>query len=154
MKNILIAIMLLASIKSNAQCIGGVCYGPGEGAKITAAFIVDNSFKFYQPSGFAGIGIHAGVWVGSLGFTIGGIDSKKNTQSNARRDLAFSMMTRVRFLNEKIQAVPFFSVGTNNYQDVGLRLGYKIGRGTYLGAMSSINLHYGLSLTVSVESNN
>jgi len=90
-------------------------------------------------------------WVGSLGFTIGGVDSKQNSQVSARRDLVFGLMTRIRFLEEKLQAVPFLDVGTNNYQDLGLRLGYKIGRGTYLGAMSSLTMHYGLSLTVSVE---
>lgn len=154
MKKLLIAILVMAAIQTKAQCIDGVCFGHGEGAKVTAAFLVDNSFKFYQPSGFAGIGIHAGVWVGSLGFTIGGIDSKLNSQTPARRELAFGLMTRIMFLEEKLQAVPFFNIGTNNYQDAGIRLGYKIGHGTYLGAMTSVTMHYGLSLTVSVERNN
>lgn len=154
MKNIIIIIVCFFCLKANSQCIDDVCFGHGDGAKVTANFLVDNSFKFYQPSGFAGIGIHAGIWVGSLGFTIGGIDSKLNSQTPASRELAFGLMTRILFFEEKIQAIPFLNIGSNNYQDAGLRIGYKIGRGTYLGAMTSVTMHYGLSLSVSIEKNN
>lgn len=71
MKKLIFAILLLATIQSSAQqCYLGSCDLP----KVTAAVVVDNSFKYYQPSGFSGFGIHAGVWVGWLGFTIGGVE--------------------------------------------------------------------------------
>jgi len=59
MRNILFFFLIIYSIQSKSQCVDGICIR--QGAPITAAFIVDNSFKFYQPSGFAGIGIHAGI---------------------------------------------------------------------------------------------
>ena len=63
MKTIILAILLLASIPSKAQlCYLGSCEKPS----VTAAVIIDNSFKYYQPNGFSGFGIHAGVWIGWL----------------------------------------------------------------------------------------
>lgn len=154
MKKAITILFLLLSMYAKSQCIDGVCVGHGEGANISPVFLVDNSFKYFQPSGFAGIGIHAGVWVGTLGFTIGGVDSKMNSKSSARRELAFGLMTKIVFLQEKIQAIPFFNIGTNNYQDAGIRIGYKVGEGTYVGAMTSVTMHYGLSVTVAIDKTN
>lgn len=146
--------MLLAAIKSNAQCFNGFCVAKsGEGATIVGNFLVDNSLKYYQPSGFSGIGVHGGVWVNSLGFTIGGVDSRVSEKRNATRNLVFTMMARGHFFQESIQVIPFFAVGNDNYQDAGVRIGYRIFPNTYAGAVFSYTMRYGLSLSVSLTKN-
>lgn len=150
MKTIIFCLALLAATTTQAQCLGGLCKRPfGEGATITASMIVDNSFRYYQPSGFAGIGVHAGVWVNNMGFTLGYVESKVSEKANARRDLAFTMQARALFFEERIQAIPFFAVGSNNYQDAGLRVGYRIFNNTYVGLVGGYQMKYGLSVTVS-----
>ena len=148
MKTIILAILLLASIPSKAQlCYLGSCEKPS----VTAAVIIDNSFKYYQPNGFSGFGIHAGVWIGWLGFTLGGVESKVNSTTPATREAVFTMLGRYQFLNEKIQVSPFFSVGTNNCQDVGIRAGYRVYDGIYVGGVASRLMKYGVSVSVSVN---
>lgn len=58
---------------------------------------------------------------------------------------------RYQFLEDKIQVSPFFSIGTNNCQDVGIRVGYKVFNGIYVGAIGSRLMKYGLSISVSVN---
>lgn len=152
MKKVLFTLILLCAIQAHSQCIDGVCRR--EGASITASMIVDNSFRYYQPSGFAGIGVHAGVWAGSLGATIGYVESKANEKTAARRELAFTLQTKIMFLEERIQAVPFLAVGSNNYQDIGLRIGYKVYANTYIGIVGSYQMKYGLSVAVSTGRRN
>lgn len=110
---------------------------------------IDNSFKYYQPSGFSGIGVHAGIWIKDFGFTLGGADTKKNKLVNARRDLMVSVMQKFE-LND-FQFIPFYSVGTNKYFDLGLRIGYKVYEGIYIGGMSSLNLKYGLTISITTK---
>ena len=146
--------MLLASIQSKSQCFNGFCVTKsGEGATIVGNFLVDNSLKYYQPSGFSGIGVHGGVWVNSLGFTIGGVDSRVSEKRNATRNLVFTMMARGHFFQEAVQVIPFFAVGNNNYQDIGVRIGYRIFPNTYAGTVFSYTMHYGISLSVSLTKN-
>lgn len=154
MKKLILILILFTITKTNAQCFNGFCVSKsGEGATIVGNFIVDNSLKYYQPSGFSGIGVHGGVWVNSLGFTIGGVDSKVSDKSSATRSLVFTMMARAKFFDEKIQFITFFAVGNNNYQDIGARIGYKIFPNTYAGAVFGHQMHYGLSLSVSLTKN-
>jgi hypothetical protein len=149
----LITILLLLPLLSTAQsCVwGGGKSGGGEPAKITANVQVDNSFKYYQPSGFSGIGIHAGVWFGNLGLTLGGTDTRRDYSVYARRDLVVSIMQRVLLFEERLQLMPFFSAGTNSYSDLGFRAGWKVYDGIYVGGMTSVNMKYGLSVSVSVN---
>lgn len=150
MKKIVFFILLIPTL-AKTQCIGGSCQR--ENSLFSPVFIVDNSFKYFQPSGFSGIGLYGGIWAGSLGFVVGGVDSKEADKKNARRDLTFGIMTRIHLFDENVQVIPFLNVGTNNYQDAGIRVGYKIGSGSYLSAMSSITMHYGMSVIVTISKN-
>jgi hypothetical protein len=149
MKNLLFAFMLLA-IQSNAQCWKGSPRKASVGPKITASLIIDKSMKYY-PSGFSGFGVHTGVWIDWLGFTVGGVESKINDKSEARRDLVFTMYGRYNFIDDKLQISPYFSVGSNNYQDIGIRAGWYILNSAYVGAFIGRTQHYGISIMVSLE---
>jgi hypothetical protein len=148
MKKILL-LLLMSPVIAKSQCIGGSC--EREGSKFSFTFQVDNSLRYYQPSGFSGIGVYAGVWAGSLGFVVGGVDSRSSTKFSARRDLTFGMMTRIHLFEDNLQLVPFFNVGTNNYQDAGLRIGYKVSQGIYAGVMTSLTMNYGITISATVH---
>lgn len=146
MKKVFFVFCLIIALQSKSQCVGSC-----EPVKVTAAVVIDNSFKYYGPTGFSGFGVHAGVWINWLGFTIGGVESKVNANTPATREAVFTMMGRYQLLEDKIQVSPFFSIGTNNCQDVGIRVGYKVYNGIYVGAVGSRLMKYGLSIQVSVN---
>jgi hypothetical protein len=154
MKQLILAFMLLVTVKSNAQCWGGTTptksYGSGFSPNITAAVVIDKSMKYY-PSGFAGFGVHAGVWIDWLGFTVGGVESKVGEKSEARRDLVFTMSGRYKFIDDKLQISPYFAVGSNNYQDIGIRAGWYVLNSAYIGAFVGRTQHYGISIMVSLD---
>lgn len=148
MKKLIFAILLLALNKSIAQqCFRGSCGSPN----VTAAVIIDNSLRYYGPTGFSGFGVHAGVWVDWLGFTAGGVESKINAETIATREAVFTMLGRYTLANEKVQISPFFSVGTNNFQDIGIRAGWYILNSAYVGVVASRTMHYGITIMVSVN---
>ena len=153
MKKLLFAFMLLATIKSSAQCwTGSTPYDKrGEGSQVTAAVIIDNSLHYWQPSGFGGFGLHAGVWIDWIGLTVGGVESKMSEKAIATRAATFSILGRYTAFEEKVQIVPFFTVGTDNFQDVGIRIGYRLFDGVYLGGVASRSMKYGLNFCVSVN---
>lgn len=147
MKKLLIVLLLFA-LKSNAQCWSGSSPMKAYSPDITPAVIIDKSMHYY-PSGFAGTGVHVGIWINSIGFTLGGVESK--IRKEAARDFVFTMLGKYQVLDDKIQIVPFFSVGSDNFQDVGLRVGYKIMDGGYLGAVFSRSMDFGINFTISVN---
>lgn len=65
---VLIALLILSF---TGTCKGQYCrpYGNYAVTKVTAAVIVDQSFRYYKPTGFTGFGLHAGVWIDWIGFT-------------------------------------------------------------------------------------
>lgn len=140
--------LILYCIQGKAQCFNNYCISKnGEERIITGVLNVDNSLKFYQPSGFAGIGIHVGAWFRNIGLTVGGVDSKVGDKYKATRCAVVTLMTRIVILDDKIQTIGFIAAGTNNYQDIGIRTGYKVGKGIYAGVMTSFTMKYGLSLS-------
>lgn len=147
MKKIILILLLFPLLSKSQSCYLGSC----EKSQVTAAVIIDNSFKYYEPTGFSGFGVHAGIWIDWLGFTIGGVESKVNAKTPATREAVFTMMGRYQILEDKIQVSPFFTIGTNNCQDVGIRVGYKVYNGIYVGAVGSRLMKYGLSIQVSVN---
>lgn len=151
MKKLLFALLILVSFQSYSQCWSGLTpFKSGYKPDITAAVVIDKSMRYYQ-SGFAGTGIHAGIWIDWLGFTVGGVESKMGIQSATTRDIVFTMLGRYWLLDDKIQVNPFFAVGSNNFQDVGIRAGYEIGDGIYLGGVFSRSMKYGINISVSIN---
>jgi hypothetical protein len=151
MKKILLILLLAATSQINAQCwSGSQPFKAGIGPNITAALIVDKSLRYYQ-SGFSGLGVHAGIWIDGIGFTLGAVESKINKNTPATRELAFTILGRYTAFDEKIQFVPFFAVGSDNFQDVGIRVGYRIDDGVYLGLLASRTMQYGFSVAVSLN---
>ena len=149
MKKLLIILLLLPIGTIAQSCVWGD--NSGEAPKITLNLQFENSFRYYQPSGFSGIGVHAGVWFGDLGITLGGAYTRKDESVFARRDVMVSIMQRILLFEERVQITPFFSAGTNNYSDIGCRIGYKIHNGVYVGGMTSVNMKYGLNVSISVN---
>ena len=157
MKQLLLFLGLFAALNSSGQCWRGVTPTKNYDAVtplVTGAVIVDKSFRYFPTSGFSGFGVHAGVWVGWLGFTLGGVESKLNEKTPATREAVFTMYGRYKFIDERLQVSPYFSVGSNNYQDIGLRVGWKVLNSAYIGGFCGRTNHYGLTVMVSLDPNN
>ena len=120
------------------------------GSVIKAGVLVDWSAKPIGVNQFIGTGVHAGIWADGIGLFVGYVESKLNDSTKATRDGAVTLAGRFFLMDDKIQLSPFFSAGTQNYCDIGLRAGYKINDGLYIGAMGSRMMHYGLSVMVCI----
>jgi len=150
-KLLIIAICITISVMAKAQC--WLDKQPRESGYqgITAALTIDKSMRFYEPSGFSGTNIQAGIWIDWIGIPAGGVESKITSKSLATREAVVTILGRYWVFGDKIQVNPFFSVGTNNFQDIGVRAGYRIGDGIYLGAVASRSMKYGITVAVSVN---
>ena len=152
MKKTLIVILILFSIKSNAQCWMNQKPIKTDNIKfITPLVIVDKSMRFYEPTGFSGTGVHVGAWFPIFGVTVGGVESKFNDYTPTTREMAITILSRYKTMEDKIQVIPFFSFGTHNFHDVGVRIGYRVGDGVYFGAVASRSMKYGISISVSIN---
>lgn len=144
------ALISITAISSKAQCFKN--RQANEQPSITAGVMVDYSLHFFK-SGFSGKSIHAGIWAQHLGVFAGYVESKLNDSTTARRDGAITIAVKVRLINDHVCVVPFFSAGTNNYQDFGIRAGVKLNDGIYLGLMASRTMHYGATIIISMNQN-
>lgn len=149
--------ILLMSVLVASAAISQNCQPSGRNSDeptITAAVVIDYSMKPLGASGFMGFGVQAGIWADHIGLFGGLVESKLNENTPAVRETAVTIAARYQFFEKKIQAVPFFTVGTNNYQDYGLRVGYKLNDGIYGGVSASRMIHYGVTVMISVFSSN
>ena len=160
--SILIAALLLTSvfcysqkcrlIKSNENQIDNE-------PTVTVGVIADVSLKPMGRVGFTGMGVHVGVWAGNaenwpnLGVFVGYVESKLNDSTIATRNGAATLSARIFLFEKHLQLCPFFAAGTNNYQDIGFRLGVKVNDGVYLGGIVSRMMHYGVSVQLSIFKN-
>lgn len=169
MKTTLLLICLLASSTTFSQCFKtNRIASETDEPNVTFGFIGEYSLKYAHPSGFSGVSVYAGMWAGSdpnwpgIGLFIGYVESKwkdgqkLNSQGSvieqypATREAAFRLSIRQKLFKETVQVVPFFSVGTNNFQDIGILAGVKIQQGTYVNIFTSRMLHYGIGVTASI----
>jgi hypothetical protein len=147
---------ILISVTGYTQCAWG---GSGKAADITAGVIIDGSLKQYEPTGFYGLGVSAGIWVNpcspvipTLGIFAGYIESKLNDKTPATGSMALTLTVSKAFINERLIVAGHFSHGTGNYQDIGLRVGYDIwDNGIAVGATVSRMMHYGITIMVSMK---
>ena len=150
-KLIFLTLFLLVSVLGNSQCIGGICsHEEGEEPYITPGFIGEYSMRFYGFTNFAGMNINAGVWIDHIGLFGGYRIYKLDEKTPDSRNAYISIMARYRLINDKILMSPFFSVGFNNYQDIGIRVGYEIYKGQSIGIVISRTMHYGISTVWSI----
>jgi hypothetical protein len=149
MKKLLVAIALIVLIKTGkTQCFDSKSFSKNE-TTIAFGALVDWSLKYYQPSGFSGIGVHAGVWIDHIGVFGGFAESKLNSNTIATRELALTLATRYSFLKDRLVTSAFFAHGFHNYQDIGIRAGYDIwDNGIAVGAMTSRMMHFGISVMI------
>lgn len=158
-KTLLVTLMVMVSLTSFSQkCWLGSGSNSNEDGEpnVTVGVLIDWSLKPLGTTGFTGLGLHLGTWVGSapnwpnLGVFAGFVESKLNDNTPATREWAATLAFRLFLFDKKIQVVPSFSAGTHNYQDYALRVGYKINDGIYVGLVGGRMMHYGIATTISI----
>ncbi len=159
MKTLLLLITLAVTTQAAAQC--SKPWKRDSEPTVTAGVIIDYSLIGIHQ--FNGIGIHAGIWADWIGVFAGYVEYKMNdyvikdvetetvVRDLAKRTTAVTIAGRYLFFDENIQVVPFFSVGFNNYQNIGISAAYKIDRGLYAGIGYSRTGHLSATMTISIE---
>ena len=111
--------------------------------------MIDYGLRFFK-SGFSGKSIHAGIWAQHLGVFAGYVESKLNDSTVATREGAITIAVKIKMFEDQVCVVPYFSAGTNNYQDYGIRAGVKLNDGIWIGANVSRMIHYGVGIIISI----
>lgn len=150
MKTLLLLFVLACSSAASAQLKLNYYNKPDDEPTVTFGIINDWSFKALGASDFRGFNLQVGMWADNLGFFSGLAESKLTDSTPATREWAGTVAFRVRLFNDNLQISPYFSHGTHNYQDYGIRAGIKIQDGTWVGLMAGRTMHYGFTLMVSV----
>lgn len=147
MKKIILIVLLIAANELHAQ----QCWlesKSGGHAKIAFAFTGEYSLKSFKPNGFSGMSLSAGVWVENMGFQVGISDFKMSSTVVADRSVFFSMHYKIE-IGESIFFDPYFSVGTKNFQDIGIRAMYDVYKnGIGVGVVVSRSMHYGIGVVI------